>query len=153
MIKTVFKQAEKVFKGKLNKLGLKEKLSKHPNYIAKAKKIWTMINEDLRISNTVENKFISKVEKFEKALLTKFPELTKADVTEIKQSIVEKFNTGKDAVTSKVDDLKSLQDLNTQLEDENAKLRNELSKFKSVDTENTVTEAPEITTSNTTDVE
>lgn len=152
MIKTVFKQSAKVLKGKINKFGLKEKLAKHPNYIAKAKEIWTMINEDLRISNTVENKFIPKVEKFEKALFAKFPELTKADVTEIKQTIVEEFNTGKDAVISKVDDLKNLQDLNTQLQDENAKLKNELSKFQLADTENTVIEAHEIST-NTTDVE
>ena len=153
MIKTVFKQAAKVLKGKLNKFGLEEKLAKHPNYLEKAKEIWAMINEDLRISNTVENKFISKVEKFEKALLAKFPELTKADVTEIKQSIVEEFNTGKDAVISKVDDLRNLKDLNTQLQDENAKLKNELSKFQSVDIENTDIEAHEISTTNTTDVE
>ena len=153
MIKTVFKQATKVLKGKLNKLELGEKLAKHPNYLEKAKEIWTMINEDLRISNTVGNKFVSKVEKFEKALFTKFPELTKADVIKIKQSIVEEFNTGKDAVISKVDALKNLKDLNTQLQDENTKLKNELSKFQSVDIENTDIEAHEISTTNTTDVE
>ena len=115
MIKTVFKQAAKELKGKLEKLGLEEKLSKHSNYIAKAKEIWQMINEDLGISDTVENKLISKIDKFEKALLSKFPELTKDDVTEIKQSIVEESNVGKDS-----DDIKRLQE-------ENEKLKNQLS--------------------------
>ena len=98
MLKTIFKQTTKVLKEKLNKFGLKEKFAKHPNYIEKAKEIWDMINEDLGISDTVENKLILKVDKFEKALLAKFPELTKDDVTEIKQSIVGEFNTDKDVL-------------------------------------------------------
>ena len=122
MLKTVFKQVAKVLKGKLNKFGLEEKLAKHPNYIAKAKEIWEMINEDLGISDTVENKLVSKVDKFEKALLDKFPELTKDDVTEIRQSIVGESNVGKDD-----DNLKKLQDLNTKLQEENEKLKNQLS--------------------------
>ena len=71
MLKTIFKQTTKVLKEKLNKSRLQEKLAKHPNYIEKAKEIWNIINEDLGISDTIENKFISKIKKFEKALSAK----------------------------------------------------------------------------------
>lgn len=152
MLKTIFKQIEKVLKGKLNKSGLKEELAKHPNYLAKAKEIWDMINEDLGISDTVENKLISKVDKFEKALLAKFPELTKGDVTEIKQSIVGEFNTVKDSVVSQVDALKHVQDFNTKLQEENVKLKHQLSKLQSLDTANIDTASNETSTTTTIDV-
>lgn len=139
MLKTIFKQTTKVLKEKLNKVGLQEKFEKHPNYIEKAKEIWNMINEDLGISDTVENKLIVKIKKFEKVLLAKFPELTKDDVAEIKQSIIGEFNVGKDAV------IKQLQDLYTKLQDENVKLKNQLSKFQSVDNKNTVITPAELT--------
>ena len=153
MLKTIFNPIKKVLIGKLNKFGLEEKLAKHPNYLEKAKEIWNMINEDLEISDTIENKLISKVQKFEKALITKFPELTKDDVTKIIQSIAGEFNEGKDAVLSKVEDtLKQLQEFNTNLQDENVKLKNQLNKFQSVDTEKTVAKDTEIPTTTTIDV-
>ena len=139
MLKTIFKKTTKVVKEKLNKSGIEEKFAKHPNYIEKAKEIWNMINEDLGISNTIENKFISKIKKFEKALSAKFPELTKDDVTEIKQSIIGEFYVRKDVA------FKQLQDFYTKLQDENVKLKKQLSKFQSVDNENTVITPAELT--------
>lgn len=152
MLKTSFEQIEKVLKGKLNKSGLEKNLKKHSNYFAKSKEIWAMINEDLGISDIVENKLISPIGKFEKALLVKFPELTKDDVIEIIQSIVGKINAGKDAVLSKVDVLKQLKDSNTKLQEENVKLKNQLSEIQLVDIENTVTASTETSTTNTIDV-
>ena len=152
MLKTSLEQIEKVLKGKLNKSGLEKNLKKHSNYFAKSKEIWAMINEDLGSSDIAENKLISKIGKFEKALLAKFPELTKDDVIEIIQSIVGKINAGKDAVLSKVDVLKQLQDSNTKLQEENVKLKNQLSEIQSVDIENTVTTSTETSTTNTLDV-
>ena len=146
MLKIILKKIKKVLKFKLNKFGLKEEIAKHPNYLAKAKEIWDMINEDFGVSDTVENKLTLKVEKFEKALLAKFPELTKGDVTEIKQSIVGEFNTDKDVVEA----LKQVQDFNTKLQDENVKLKNQLSKFQSLDSENAGTGSNETSTTTTT---
>ena len=143
MLKTMFKQTTKVLKEKLNKSRITEKIAKHPNYLGKAKEILTMINDDLKISDTVENKLIPKVEKFEKVLMAKFPELTKDDVTEIKQSIVGDFDTVKEAA------LKELQDFNSKLQEENTKLKNQLSKFQSVDTENTVIKSTDISATTT----
>ena len=94
-VKNYFKQIKKVIKDKLNKSGIEKDLKKHSNYLAKSKEIWAMINEDLGISDIVENKLISQVGKFEKALIVKFPELTKDNVIEIIQSIVGKINSSK----------------------------------------------------------
>lgn len=129
MLKTMVEKIEKILKGKLNKSNFQEKISKHPNYLLKAKGIWNMINEDLGISNTVENKFISKVEKFEKTVIEKFPELTKEDVIELKKSIIGGVNTGKDVILNQVEHLKQLQIFNTKLKEENEKLKEQLSKF------------------------
>lgn len=129
MLKKMVEKIEKILNGKLDKSNFKEKITKHPNYILKAKEIWNMINEDLGISNTVENKFISKIEKFEKIVLAKFPELTKGDVIELKKSIIGGVNAGKDVVLNQVDHLKQMQIFNTKLKEENEKLKEQLSKF------------------------
>lgn len=141
MLKTMFKQTTKVLKEKFNKTRITEKITKHPNCLEKAKEILTKMDDNLKISNTVGNKLIPKVNEFEKALIAKFPELTKDDVTEIKQSIIEDFDAAKDAA------LKELQDFNTKLQEENEKLKNQLSKFSSVDNEKTIITPDEITES------
>ena len=123
MLKTMIEKIEKVVKGKLNKSKIQEKIEKHSNYFLKAKEIWNMINVDLGISNTVENKFISKVEKFEKTVLAKFPELTKEDVIELRKNIIGGVNARKEAVLNQVDHL------NIRLKEENEKLKEQLSKF------------------------
>lgn len=123
MLKTVLEKIEKVLKGKLNKSKIQKEIEKHSNYILKAKEIWNMINVDLGISNTVENKFISKVEKFEKTVLAKFPELTKEDVIELRKNIIGGVNAKKEAVLNQVDHL------NSRLKQENEKLKEQLSKF------------------------
>ena len=143
MLKTMFKQTTKVLKEKFNKSRITEKIANHPNYLAKAKEILTMVNDDLKISDTVENKLIPKVNKFEKALMAKFPELTKDDVAEIKQSIVGDFDTVKEAA------IKELQDFNSKLQEENAKLKNQLSKFQSVESETIDIESTETSTTTT----
>jgi len=131
MLKSIFESIAKVLKGKLNKFGLEEKLSKHSNYISKAKEIWDMIDKDFGISDTVENKLKLKVDKFDQALLAKFPELTQDDVTELRQSIVQDINPDKGAISSQVDTIK-------QLQEENTSLKNQLNQFQSVDISNII---------------
>jgi len=122
MLKSIFESIAKVLKGKLNKSGLEEKLSKHSNYIEKAKEIWDMINKDFGTSDTVGNKLKSKVDKFDQALLAKFPELTQDDVAELRQSVVQDINPDKGTISSQVDAIK-------QLQEENTSLKNQLSNF------------------------
>lgn len=129
MLKTMTEKIEKILKGKLDNSSFKEKITKHPNYFLKAKEIWNMINEEFGISDTIENKFISKVEKFEKTVLAKFPELTKGDVIELKKSIIGGVNAGKYVVLNQVEHVKQLQIFNTKLKEENETLKKQLSKF------------------------
>lgn len=139
MLKSILKPVEKIIASKLNKSGLKEELSKHSDYVAKAKEIWDMIDEDFGISSTIENVLKLKLDKFEQTLGSKFPELTKEDIMELKESIFENLNLGKDLALNKVRALNELQNLNSKLKEENEKLQNQLSKFQSLFTSNSTT--------------
>jgi hypothetical protein len=130
MLKTMIEKIEKVLKGKISKTKFQEKIAKHPAYLVKAKEIWNMINNDLGISDTVENKFLPKIEKFEKMILAKFPELTKEDVLELRKSISGEFNVGKEKVLNQIENLKQMQIFNNKLKEENEKLKAELDKLK-----------------------
>lgn len=92
MLKAILEPVIKVLKGRLKKSGLKEKLLKHPKYLEKSKEIWAMIDEDYKISEKVDSKLKSKVDKFDKTLLAMFPELTKDDVVELRQNIFKEIN-------------------------------------------------------------
>lgn len=130
MLKTVIEKIEKVLKGKISKTKFQEKIAEHPAYLVKAKEIWNMINNDLGISDTVENKFLPKIEKFEKMIRAKFPELTKEDVLELRKSISGEFNVGKEKVLNQIENLKQMQIFNNKLKEENEKLKAELDKLK-----------------------
>lgn len=129
MLKTMIEKIEKVVRGKFDKTIFKEKIEKHPDYFLKAKEIWNMINDDLGISDKVENKVLPKVQKFEKIILARFPELTKEDVVELKNSIIGELNGGKEKVLNQVEHLKQVQIFNSKLKEENKKLKEELDKL------------------------
>lgn len=129
MLKTMVEKIEKVLKGKLEKTKFQEKISQHPAYLVKAKEVWNMINNDLGISDKVENKLLPKINKFEKIISDKFPELTKEDVLELKRSIIGEFNHGKEKVLNQMENLKQMQIFNNKLKEENEKLKAELEKF------------------------
>lgn len=150
MLDTIFKPIEKVVKSRLGKLKLKEKLSKHPDYVAKAKEIWALVDQDLGISDKVENKLKPKIEQFNKTLRSKFPELTEEDVTELRETIVGEINKEK-ATVDKVEDLKQLKDTNAKLQVENEALKEQLSKIQSVVTTNVVSAPSESSSTTTTD--
>ena len=132
MIKTILTLIAKVLESKLVKSGLEATILKNQNYITEAKNIWNMVDENKRISKTVEEKLISKIDQFNAALLKKFPELTQEDIDNLRQSIAGEVNADKEAVISNSDLLKQLQDTNTVLTTENASLKDQLSKVQSV---------------------
>ena len=74
MIKTILTLISKILESKLKKSGLEEIILKNQNYTTEAKNIWNIVNENKRISKTVEGKLVSKAEEFNEALLAKFPE-------------------------------------------------------------------------------
>lgn len=133
MLKTMVEKMEKILKGKLDKFKFQEKLAKKPEYILKAKEIWNMIDEDLGISDKVENKLLPKVERFEKIIIAKFPELTKEDVMELRKTIVDEFNSGKEKVLNQMEQLKQMQIFNKNLKVEDEKPKAEVNKFNTND--------------------
>jgi phage terminase Nu1 subunit (DNA packaging protein) len=96
---------------------------KNKNYYTEAKKIWSMVDENFRISATVEEKVKSKADEFSKALLAKFPELSQTDIDILRQSIAGEINKNKDAVINN-------SDLLIQLQAENVSLKNQLSQVQ-----------------------
>ena len=132
MIKSILMLIAKVLESKLVKSGLEATILKNQNYFTEAKKIWSMIDENFRISTTVEEKLLSKAEEFSKYLLVKFPELNENDITNLRQSIAGEVNSDKEAVVSNSDLLKQLQDSNNQLKAENTSLKNQLNQVQSL---------------------
>ncbi|CUU47079.1 hypothetical protein [Clostridium beijerinckii] len=130
MIKAILKLLIEVLGKRAIKAGLEETLLKNQNYITAAKQIWNVVEENFRITKTVEEKIASKADEFDKMLLAKFPELTQNDISELRQAIAGEVNQGKDAALSEVAALKILQDRNVELQTENASLKDQLSKFK-----------------------
>lgn len=132
MIRTALKLIIKVLESKLIKSGVEEVILKNKNYITVGKAIWNIVDENFRISKTVEEKVLSKADQFDKLLLSKFPELSQGDVAEIRQSIAGEINQGKAAVVDNSTLLKQLQDDNTNLKAELAALTDQLSKVQAL---------------------
>jgi hypothetical protein len=132
MIKTILKLLVEVLGKKLIKAGLEEELLKNQKYITAAKMIWNVVEENFRITQTIEEKISSKADTFDQKLLAKFPELTQNDVTELRQAVAGEINQGKEVVLNQVDALKKLQDNNTKLAAENESLKDQLSKVQAL---------------------
>lgn len=132
MLKTILKPIEVILKTRIEQSGLKEEFAKYPEYVAKAKEIWDMIDKDFRISDTIENVLKLKIDKFDQTLTNKFPELNNEDITKIKESIIGEFNESKGKILNQVYAFKELQDLYTKLQEENVKLKEQLGKIQAV---------------------
>lgn len=132
MIKTILKLLVEVLGKKLIKAGLEETIFKNQAYIEVAKQVWNIVEENFRITETIEDKIASKADTFDQMLLAKFPELTQSDITELRQAVAGEINAGKDAVLSEANALKQQQDTITKLTAENASLKDQLSKVQSL---------------------
>lgn len=115
MLKTILKLVIKVLESKLQKSGLEEKIIKNKQYIDVAKQVWNIVEENFRITESVEKKLSSKADEFNKIMLDKFPELTISDISELRQSIAGEVNKGKEAVLENSEILKKLQSENDVL--------------------------------------
>ncbi|WP_271812972.1 hypothetical protein [Clostridium beijerinckii] len=132
MIRTALKLIIKVLESKLVKSGLEEVILKNKNYITVGKAIWNIVDENFRISKTVEEKVLSKADQFDKLLLAKFPELSQDDVVEIRQAIAGEINQGKAAVVDNSELIKQLQDENMNLKAELEALREQFNKVQAL---------------------
>ena len=132
MIKTILKLIIEVLGKRTIKAGLEETLLKNQVYITAAKQVWTVVEENFRIAEKIEEKIKSKADEFDNMLLAKFPELTQSDISELRQAVAGEANQGKDAALSEVAALKILQDRTVELQTENVSLKDQLSKFQSL---------------------
>ena len=64
MLKTILKLVIKVLESKLQKSGLEEKIIKNKQYIDVAKQVWNSVEENFRITESVEKKLSSKADEF-----------------------------------------------------------------------------------------
>ncbi|AGH27915.1 hypothetical protein [Clostridium perfringens] len=126
MLKTILKLVIKVLESKLQKSGLEEKIIKNKQYIDVAKQVWNIVEENFRITESVEKKLSSKADEFNKIMLDKFPELTISDISELRQSIAGEVNKGKEAVLENSEILKKLQEENQELKSKNIDLESNL---------------------------
>ncbi|EHR0219035.1 hypothetical protein ACSXDC_10700 [Clostridium perfringens] len=126
MLKTILKLIIKVLESKLQKSGLEEKIIRNKQYIDVAKQVWNIVEENFRITESVEKKLSSKADEFNKIMLDKFPELTISDISELRQSIAGEVNKGKEAVLENSEILKKLQEENEQLKSKNIDLESKL---------------------------
>ena len=126
MLKTILKLVIKVLESKLQKSGLEEKIIKNKQYIDAAKQVWNVVEENTRITESIKEKLESKAEMFDRMLLKKFPELSKEDVAELRQSIAGEVNKGKEDVLENSEILKKLQEENEQLKSKNIDLESKL---------------------------
>ncbi|WP_238861025.1 hypothetical protein [Clostridium sp. YIM B02569] len=132
MIRTALKLIIKLLESKLVKSGLEEVILKNKNYVTVGKAIWNIVDENFRISKTVEEKVLSKADQFDKLLLVKFPELSQDDVAEIRQAIAGEINQGKTAVVDNSTLIKQLKDDNTNLKAELAALTEQFDKVQAL---------------------
>lgn len=126
MLKTILKLVIKVLESKLQKSGLEEKIIKNKQYIDVAKQVWNIVEENFRITESVEKKLSSKADSFDKMMIDKFPELSPTDVKKLRQSIAGEVNKGKEAVLENSEILKKLQEENEQLKSKNIDLESKL---------------------------
>ncbi|MCX0360068.1 hypothetical protein LI034_03505 [Clostridium perfringens] len=126
MLKTILKLVIKVLESKLQKSGLEEKIIRNKQYIDVAKQVWNIVEENFRITESVEKKLSFKADEFNKIMLDKFPELTISDISELRQSIAGEVNKGKEAVLENSEILKKLQEENEQLKSKNIDLESKL---------------------------
>ncbi|EOU1998933.1 hypothetical protein C4D40_00595 [Clostridium perfringens] len=126
MLKTILKLIIKVLESKLQKSGLEEKIIRNKQYIDVAKQVWNIVEENFRITESVEKKLSSKADEFNKIMLDKFPKLTISDISELRQSIAGEVNKGKEAVLENSEILKKLQEENEQLKSKNIDLESKL---------------------------
>ncbi|BDS17301.1 hypothetical protein JUM001_15350 [Clostridium perfringens] len=126
MLKTILKLVIKVLESKLKKSGLEEKIIKNKQYIDAAKQVWNIVEENFRITESVEKKLSSKADEFNKMMMDKFPELSISDISELRQSIAGEVNKGKEAVLENSEILKKLQEENQELKSKNIDLESKL---------------------------
>ncbi|QAA35235.1 hypothetical protein C1I91_06115 [Clostridium manihotivorum] len=97
-----------VLKSKKDAIEQSKFIQDHQQQIDTAKEVWGIVDENFRITQTLENAIQSKAQMFDELLLKKVPGLTQEELDYLRQTIAGEVNKGKEAL--KDDKVKQLQD-------------------------------------------
>lgn len=131
IIKTVGANFIDYMSAKKNELAIKTGVDKYNATLQKAKSIWAIVDEEFRITPTLEKTIENKQAMFNKLLKAKIPSLTDDEISDIRQAIAGEVNKGKEVITSdaiaKQKELETVKAQNVQLSAENDQLKQKLS--------------------------
>ena len=102
-------------------------LNGHEKELTLAREIFNIVEEKFRITENASTVLGNKMDMFDGLLLEKIPGLTKEELADLRQAIAGEFNKGKQAIT----DVTQLQQVNSQLSQENATLKATISQIQS----------------------
>lgn len=130
IIKVVGTNAVSYLETKKNALAIQTGVDKYNATLQKAKSIWAIVDEEFRITPTLEKTIENKQQMFDKLLKNKIPSLTDSEIADIRQAIAGEVNKGKEIVTSdaiaKQKELETVKSQNVQLSAENDQLKQKL---------------------------
>lgn len=104
--------------------------------LEKAKEVWGIVDEEFRITPTLQKTVENKQAMFAKLLKSKIPSLSDSEINDIRQAVAGEINKGKAVVTSdaveKQKQIDNMKAQNTQLAAENLQLKQKLEAIQNV---------------------
>lgn len=152
IIKQVGSAAIELFIVKKNESEQKIIASGHEKELNTAKEVWNIVEEKFRITDNAKLILGSKVEEFDSLLLNRIPGLTQSNIEDLRQAVAGEVNKYKDTTmlstatsiacdSTNSDQLISLQDTNTKLQNENLDLKARIDQINSALNLATITNA------------
>jgi|UPI00040EA359 hypothetical protein len=132
LIKAVGGATIEVLVKKKEEIEQKIKATGHEEELKTAKEVWDIIEEKYRITENADQVLGSKSNEFDKLLLKRIPGLSQENINNLRQAIAGQVNVGKQAILTKEDAIKKLQDTNTSLQSENKSLKEQLNKVQTL---------------------
>ncbi len=132
LIKVVGGATIEVLAKKKEEIEQKIKATGHEEELKTAKEVWDIIEEKYRITENAAQVLGSKSNEFDKLLLKRVPGLSQENLNDLRQAIAGQVNAGKQAILTKEDAIKQLQDTNTSLQSENKSLKEQLNKVQTL---------------------
>lgn len=130
IIKVVGDNLVSYIETKKDALATQTGIDKYNATLQKAKNIWNLVDEEFRITPTLEKTMQAKQDMFNKLLKEKIPSLTDNEINDVRQAVAGEINKGKDVVTSdaveKQKELENEKAKSAQLTAENEQLRKKL---------------------------
>ena len=130
IIKVVGNNVVDYIQAKKGSIAVKTGIDKYNATLQKAKSIWAIVDEEFRITPTLEKTIENKQEMFDKLLKSKIPTLTDNEIADIRQAIAGEVNKGKEVITSDAiatqKELEVVKSQNSQLTTENDQLKQKL---------------------------